>query len=188
MQAVQTHTQLCQDIITGLQQWHDDGLNPMAPSDKISARFAQDSISWGIALEGCISTRWREEQDQYLKVFKSRRSSKRWTTALITRLMTTAWDMWHHHNEALHNSEANKHEILKDNINQEIKHAYNQSMESAPTAAKKLFHRPLKKLLQFPRYYKKQWMATLRAVQTRFQRQQEGLSSAKQQPQNTYLT
>jgi len=188
MQAARTHPQLRQDIIAGLQQWHEDGSNAVAPSEEISARTAQDSIGWGIALEGCISTRWREEQDQYLKVFKSRKSSKRWTTALIKRLMTTAWDMWHHRNEALHNSEVNQQEILEADINQEIKQAYDQSMESIPKAAKKLLRRPLKKLLQLPRYYKKQWIATLRAVQTGFQSQQEGLSRDKHQPKNKYLT
>jgi len=91
MQAAQTHPQLWQDIIAGLQQWHDDGMNPIAPLEEISAWTAQDSIRWGITLEGCISTRWREEQDQYLKVFKSQKSSKCWMTALIMRLMTTAW-------------------------------------------------------------------------------------------------
>jgi len=96
--------------------------------------------------------------------------------------------MWHHHNEALHNSEVNQKEILKDDINQEIKQAYNQSMESIPNVAKKLLQQPLKKLLQFPRYYKKQWMATLRAIQTHFQSQQEGLSREKHQPKNKYLT
>ena len=108
--------------------------------------------------------------------------------ALIKRLMTTAWDMWHHRNEALHNSEVNQQEILEADINQEIKQAYDQSMESIPKAAKKLLRRPLKKLLQLPRYYKKQWIATLRAIQTRFQSQQEGLSRDKHQPKNKYLT
>jgi len=132
MQAAQTHPQLRQDIIRGLQTWHDDGLNTTVPSNVISAKFAQDSIRWGLAFEGCIAARWREEQDQYLKAFKSWRSSKCWTMALITRLMTTAWDIWHHRNEALHNSESNKQEILEDNINQEIKIAYNQRTESGP--------------------------------------------------------
>jgi len=97
-------------------------------------------------------------------------------TELLKRLIATAWDMWQHWNEALHNSETNKSKILEDDINQEIWQAYGQGRESFPWAARPLLQQPLQKLLKLPEYYKKQWMATLQAVQTRFQLHQEGLS------------
>jgi len=61
--------------------------------------------------------------------------------------MATAWDMWQHRNEALHNSETNKREILEDDINQEIRLAYGQGWESFPLAARPLLQWPLQKLL-----------------------------------------
>jgi len=88
----------------------------------------------------------------------------------------------------LHNSETNKSKIIEDDINQEIWHAYGQGRESFPWAARLLLQWPLQKLLKFLAYYKKQWMATLRAVQTRFQLHQEGLSRGSQQQQNRHLT
>jgi len=64
----------------------------------------QANLGWHLALEGIISKKWQEEQVAVWKAFKSRKSSKRWTTALIQHLVDTAWDMWHHRNKALHES------------------------------------------------------------------------------------
>jgi len=107
--------------------------------------------------------------------------------ALITQLMTTAWDMWQHCNDALHNSEANQREILDNDIDHKS-NRLTTKVESLFPKQHRLLQWPNPKLLQFPWYYKKQWMATLRAVQTHFKLQQEGLSSREQQPWNTYLS
>jgi len=45
--------------------------------------MSQDNIRWGVVMEGCLSIWWKEEQDIYMKAFKSRKSSKQWTMALI---------------------------------------------------------------------------------------------------------
>jgi len=138
MQAAKMQPQLRQDIISGLQHWYE-GTSPQRDSmDGSTAGNIQDSMGWGIAFKGCIAIWWREEQEQYLKAFQSRKSSKRWTTELLKRLMATAWDMWQHRNKALHNSETNKSEILKDDINQEIQQAYGQGRASFPWAARSL--------------------------------------------------
>jgi len=98
--------------------------------DRLTAGKIQDSIGWGIAFEGCITIWWREEQEQYLKVFQLCKSSKCWMTELLKRLTATAWDMWQHQNKALHNSETSKCKIIEDDINKEIRHAYGQGRES----------------------------------------------------------
>jgi len=106
MQVAKAHPQLCQDIISRLQHWHNRTRPLQESVDAPMAGKIQDSIGWGIIFKGCLAIRWREEQEQYLKVFKSQKSSsKHWTTALLTRLMATAWDMWQHCNEALHNKQ-----------------------------------------------------------------------------------
>jgi len=62
----------------------------------------QANLGWHLALEEVISEKWQEEQVAVWKAFKSRKSNRRWTTALIQCLVDT--DMWHHRNEALHES------------------------------------------------------------------------------------
>jgi len=169
MRATKTHPQLCQDIIMGLQHWHDDQPISRMPTKGSLARESQDNIGWGVALEGCVSLQWREEQDRFWKAFKSRKSSKRWTTKLIKHLILTAWDMWQHRNKALHESKQNKQEIVEDNINQQIQQVYAQDTSQFPQAARLLMKRPLQCLLRLPASYKHQWMATLVAVRNQVQ-------------------
>jgi len=188
MQAARTDPQIRQAITSGLQHCHDDKPMTMDQTAQDSASLVQEAIGWGLAFEGCLAMRWCEGQENYLKAFKSRRSSKRWTTALITRLMNTAWDMWQHRNEALHQEERNQQAILDYDINQEIHQAYEHCHGYQSLGVKTLFHRPLQKFLKFPRYYKKQWLATLRTVQTRFNQQQEGSSRGERATSNTYTS
>jgi len=172
LQATRTHPQLRQDLISGLQKWHDDQPITRAVIEGTQAGTAQDDIGWGVVMEGCLSVRWREEQDIYWKAIKSRKSSKRWTTALIKRLMLTAWDMWNQRNEALHDSERNKQEIVEGDINQQITQVYNQVGRDPSKEVRRLTQRPLRRLLQLPAPYKRQWMATIVAVRNKVQTQQ----------------
>jgi len=170
MQSAKTHPQLRKDIMEGLQQWHDQIPSSRQQTEGSTAGQIQDRIGWGLALEGCIALRWREEQEAFWKAFKSRKSSRRWTIALLTRLRTTAWDMWHHRNKALHDEEANKQVILEDAVNQKIRRAYEQGYEDLPSTARTLWNRPLDRLLKFPEYYKRQWIATVAAARARLTR------------------
>jgi len=188
MQVARTDPQIQQVITRGLQHWHNKKPMMTDQMEQNSASLVQETIGWGLAFEECLATRWHKEQDHYLKAFKSRRSSKRWTTALITCLMNTAWDMWQHQNEALHQEETNQQAILDYNINQEIHQAYEHHHGYWSPGVKTLFHRPLQKLLKLPRYYKKQWMATLRTVQTHFNQQREGLSRGERATSNMYTS
>jgi len=56
MQATKTHPQLRQDIIAGLQHWHDGTQPPRVATDASTARAIQDSIGWGMVFEGCLAT------------------------------------------------------------------------------------------------------------------------------------
>jgi len=84
-----------------------------------------------------------------------------WTTALLARLVMTAWDMWQHCNKALHESKVNQQEILKDAITQQINQVYTQGRDQLPRDARQLMKWSLPQLLQLPATYKQQWMATV---------------------------
>jgi len=163
LQIAWTHLQIRKDIINSLQQWHGQipGCRPYIEGS--TAGLTQDNISWGLAQEGCIAKRWQEEQDMFWKAIKSRKSSQRWTTALLNQLMMMAWDMWNHRNKALHEEKANKQAILED-AHQKIQLAYKQGLELLPTNARSLMKCPLSRLLLFPKNYKCQWIATVEAA------------------------
>jgi len=168
MAANKTHPQIRQEIVAGLQPWHNEDTDTQPPQEQSSAVILQDQIGWGVALEGCLVWQWREEQDNYWKAFKSWKSSWRWTMALLTQLMMTAWDMWQHHNKVLHEMEKNKQEIVEANINQQIWQAYKPTIHTVPKAVRPLMRWPLVQLA-FPATYKCQWMATLQVIQTQVQ-------------------
>jgi len=88
-----------------------------------------------------------EEQDIYWKAFKSQKSSKRWTIALIKHLITTAWDIWQHQNEVLHKSEQNQQDIVEHDINQQIWQIYEQEQGQIMQVTKQLMKWPLQCLL-----------------------------------------
>ncbi len=182
LQAAKTHPQLRKDLIEGLQHWHDQTPSCRPHIEGTTAGQLQDSIGWGIALEGCIARRWREEQEVYWKAFKSRKSSRRWTTELIKRLMMTAWDMWNHRNKALHEEASNRNSILEDAVNQQIREVYDQGTDQIPTEAQTLMKRPLPKLLKLPESYKKQWLDSVEAARARFIRLREIPSRQAQRP------
>jgi len=176
MQSTRTHPQLRKDIIDGLQQWLDQIPGCRQYIIGSTAGHIQDSIGWGLALEGCLALRWREEQEVFWKAFKLWKSSRRWTIALLKRLMMMAWDdMWHHHNKALHEEEVNKQSIQEDAVNQKIQRAYEQGPEGLPINARKLLKRPLDRLLQFPEYYKRQWIASMEVARVQWTRSRHSL-------------
>jgi len=167
MTATKTHPQLRQEIITGLRKWHDNQPPDIRSPGQTEAALAQDKIGWGMALEGCVASHWHLEQDKFWKACKSRRSSKHWTTALLTRLMTMVWDMWQHRNKALHESEENKQAIVEDGINQQIRQVYAQRRNQLARQMQPLMKRSLPQLLRLPAPYKRQWMATMVAIRNR---------------------
>jgi len=187
LETTKTHPQLRHDIIDGLRQWHDQTSGCRPRSVGSTAGQIQDQIGWGLALEGCIAKQWRDEQDQYWKAFKSRRSSRRWTTALLTRLMMTAWDMWNHRNKALHEQEQNKQDILEATLNQQIQDVYNQGTSRLLPDAHTLMKQSQTRLLRFSVHYKHQWLASMEAAKARFKRHTGGQNRTRRRTMTQYL-
>jgi len=107
-------------------------------------------------LEGCISNKWWEQQQQHWKAYKSRKSSKQWTTELLKKLMGIAWDMWQHHNKVLHEALDNQVLILEVELNICVTDLYNLGPQAfAPSEA--LMKHILPVLLQLPKAYKACW-------------------------------
>jgi len=168
LKSTQTHPQLRKDIIEGLRQWHDQTSGCRQIVIGSMAGQLQDQIGWGLALEGCIAKGWRKEQEAYWKGFKSRRSSRRWTIALLTRLMMMAWDMWEHQNKALHEVEENRQIILEAELNQHIREVYGQGLRHLPHNSYNILKCSQARILQFSAPYKQQWLASVEAAKARF--------------------
>ena len=55
-------------------------------------------MGWSAAFEGRWGTLWAPVQDSYYKWLGSRKSGRRWLTAMIGRIWKVAWDLWEHRN------------------------------------------------------------------------------------------
>ena len=62
----------------------------------------QRRIGWDGFLLGRWSPRWQEIQARYYRTTYNRKSSKRWATAIIKKMMQIVWDMWQFRNGNVH--------------------------------------------------------------------------------------
>jgi len=170
LQAQNTQLGLRQEIITGLWTWQTG--ETTTGEFMTEAAQEQSLLGWGMMLEGVISMKWQETQATHWKVYKSCKSSKRWTIALIKKLLQIAWDMWHHRNHALHNSPTNCDQILECATNQRIRVIYDRG--SFPRDAISLLKQTLPELITLPLAYKKQWVETALIAQKWWAKQLAG--------------
>jgi hypothetical protein len=86
-------------ICEGLAGWHQ--ALPIIPTDQATTK-QQNSIGWGVFLEGGVGTEWQNAQSRYFCESGSPQRGLRWTVALILKLWQVAWNMWEHRNSILH--------------------------------------------------------------------------------------
>jgi len=135
-----------------LTRWNQNTAH--ATYTKSKAAQEQDTLGWDLSLEGAVSKQWSFQQEAHWKMYKSRKSSKQWTTKLLKKLMNIVWDMWQQRNQALHNKPENRALILKSKINNQVTKMYHLS-PGAFIMGVTLMKCLLSELLQWPWAYKK---------------------------------
>jgi len=58
------------EIMDGLQKWQSKENNPSKDMTS-NAAMEQELLGWDLAMEGCISRQWRQQQDKYWKTYKT---------------------------------------------------------------------------------------------------------------------
>ena len=80
-----------------------DNINPNDyPRDhglRDAIREQEENLKWYHFMMGRWSPKWRTVQERYLTSIKSKRSSLRWCTAIIHKLMLIVWDIWQYRNQ-----------------------------------------------------------------------------------------
>jgi hypothetical protein len=107
----------------------------------------QHFIGWRALLEGRLAVSWGWAQQQYWLRDGSVKSVRRWTAALITRLLLISWDFWDHRNHILHGSEGSLAEYMVDS---RISTLYSAGPWSLPAYCLPLFSGTLPALLCHP--------------------------------------
>ena len=115
----------------------------------------QEHIGWNKVLEGWLAKDWREIQQRYYQLIRSRKTGKRWVTALIQKLWEIAWDLWEHRNGVLHERENAITRSMGLQLNQRISRVYVQLLSSPLRFNDKhILSLPLSSLLKKAVHYK----------------------------------
>jgi ribonuclease HI len=111
-------------IVNNLLAWRENK-PPYFPSSnnwgEHDAAHAQHLLlGWNNFVFGRWHYSWANAQQTYLTSIGSRLSIRRWTTAIIHKLLLTAWDMWDHRNRVLHSLTGDQRQTETHQLDQAI--------------------------------------------------------------------
>jgi hypothetical protein len=158
-----THPDLRKNIIRSLNAWRLG--NPTQASSTVP--WIQDALSkqhesgWRNFFEGFLVQEWRNAQDQFLARTQSRRSSKRWVSALVQKMWQIAWDLWEHRNGYLHEQENN---LISVEVNQSILAEFKVGCRLLDRNTRALFQKGSSLILSKPLEIRVQWVRRVRAA------------------------
>jgi hypothetical protein len=115
LRKVYTDPDLIKIIINYLNAWwYDYTLLPIDDEKYWVLLERQNTIGARQFFEGWLHWDWETLQGQYYHDIRSRRSSKWWTIAVITKLWNIAWDLWDFRNAVLHHQ--NNQSLQEDSL------------------------------------------------------------------------
>ena len=85
---------------------------------------SQNKIGWQDLVEGQLSKHWRRLQQSYLSRQRSRKSSRRWATELLPKLVTLGRKQWLHRNDYKHRLGKPRHKKYEELLTQQIIREY----------------------------------------------------------------
>ena len=133
-----------------------------------SAVRAQRTIGWHNWLLGRWSPRWYQIQADYYSHIGSKRSPKRWATAIIHQFFLTSWDLWTYRNERLHGPggtlDAEQHQSLDASITSELA----IGAVGALPQSHSLLQTPFQVLQGYTLTAKRQWLATIHLARKQY--------------------
>jgi hypothetical protein len=100
------------------RKWQDHSRCPLC--NKINEKTSHVLGRW--------SPKWQKAQQNYYNLTRSKRTSKRWATAIIHKILLTVWDQWQFRNSIAHSDEGPisiaLHRQLNTRISEEFQHGY----------------------------------------------------------------
>jgi hypothetical protein len=127
----------------------------------------QHVLGWRSVLEGRLAFSWGRAQQQFWLRHGSLKSVRRWTAALITRLLLISWDFWDHRNHILHGSVAS---LVEFQLDARITELFSAGLAGLPAHCCYLFRGSLSSLLRHPLPFKRDWLFTIEAALAYVQR------------------
>jgi hypothetical protein len=154
-----SHPEITNLIIDRLSRWRlGDDLAAPTPTHipwLLELSKKQDSCGWRNFFEGFLLKDWYITLNQHLSRTHSRKSPRRWLSALIRKLWLIAWDLWEHRNGFLHNKDQS---ILISQLDAQIADQFKIGTSSLDSDTKSLFKQGLPSILERPLDVKQQWL------------------------------
>jgi hypothetical protein len=150
-----------------LQKWREG--KTIKPSDhpqifgiREAVRDQNKHLGWNNFVLGRWSPNWQIVQQQFYTQTNSKRTSKRWATAIIHKLLLTVWDQWQFQNKIAHSDEGHRAQHLHCILNSRILEEFQEDNTQLPVGDKYLFRAYTYLTLQaMPREDKQRWLESV---------------------------
>ena len=131
---------------------------------------------------GRWSPKWREVQQRYLTSIKSKRSSLRWCTAIIYKLMLVVWDIWQYRNQLVFGDDGELQVEEQNQINILIHQEFIIGGDHLLESDQYLFEEySLDRLLRADMELKRAWIARINAARHAIELPEEGEQTVEEE-------
>jgi hypothetical protein len=125
MESTNTAPSLQKALLQILLKWRDG--KRITPNDypeifgiREAIRDQNRGLGWNNFVLGRWSPKWQLTQQQFYTRTKSKRTSKRWASAIIHKLLLTIWDQWDFRNKVAHSDDGPMAIALHSKLNARI--------------------------------------------------------------------
>ena len=126
-------------------------------------------LGWDNFVLGRWCPSWKKHQDAYYSSTGSLRTSLRWATAVIHKLLLTAWDLWDYRNGRLHGHAGPRELARHQSFNSDIASEFALGSASLVAGSRHLIDsRSLDDLKQESLDGKRHWLQSVRAARSAF--------------------
>ena len=142
----------------------------------------QQKIGWTNWVIGRWSPKWQRVQKLYYKSIRSRRSSLRWTIAIIKKFILICWDVWDFRNTLIHGKGGVVDRATNKELNFQIRQEFIRGRRNLLKVDKWLFKKyDRKTLYNMPIDDKKSWLRNISKARKAFERTYEPTTLFAQQ-------
>jgi hypothetical protein len=167
LESIMTAPSLKKALLLILQKWREG--KTIKPSDhpqifgiREAVRDQNNHLGWNNFFLGKWSPEWQKVQQQFYTQTNSKRSSKRWATAIIHKLLLTVWDQWQFRNKIAHSDEGPIAQRLHCTLNSRILEEFQEDNTQLLVGDKYLFRAYTYLTLQaMPREDKQRWLESV---------------------------
>ena len=125
----------------------------------------QSTIGWNNFILGRWSQRWQLVQQRFIKQTDSKRSSLRWTTSIINKLLYVVWDIWNFRNSLVHGKGGINDKAAHKELNFQIRQQFTIGFQNLLLRDRRIYLRSsITHLIDSPRATKQNWIRNLNAA------------------------